>query len=89
MEIRLEFATEGHRFFDLRRWGIDNEVLNDYIQRDTKFRSFMRGAVYDPEKDDFWPLPKDQVNIQKGILIRILHILIISTSYNNCWFSAR
>jgi starch-binding outer membrane protein, SusD/RagB family len=68
METRLEFATEGHRFFDLRRWGIDNEVLNDYIQRDTKFRSFMRGAVYNPEKDDYWPLPKDQVLLQKGIL---------------------
>jgi starch-binding outer membrane protein, SusD/RagB family len=68
MEIRLEFATEGNRFFDLRRWGIDNEVLNDYIQRDSKFRLFMRGAVYNPEKDDYWPLPKDQVNLQKGIL---------------------
>jgi starch-binding outer membrane protein, SusD/RagB family len=68
MEIRLEFATEGHRFFDLRRWGIDNEILNDYIQRDSKFRFFMRGAVYDPEKNDYWPLPKDQVLLQKGIL---------------------
>jgi hypothetical protein len=68
MEIRLEFATEGHRFFDLRRWEIDDEVLNDYIQRDLKFRSFMRGAVYDPEKNDYWPLPKDQVLLQKGIL---------------------
>jgi hypothetical protein len=70
MEIRLEFATEGHRFFDLRRWGIDNEVLNDYIQRDTKFRSYLRGVVYNPEQDDFWPLPKDQVLIQKGILMQ-------------------
>ena len=47
MEIRLEFATEGHRFFDLRRWGIDNEVLNDFIARDSKFRPFMKGVVYD------------------------------------------
>jgi len=70
MEIRLEFATEGHRFFDLRRWGIANEVLNDYIQRDTKFRSFLRGAVYNPEQDDFWPLPKDQVLLQKGVLVQ-------------------
>jgi hypothetical protein len=70
MEIRLEFATEGHRFFDLRRWGIAKEVLNDYIQRDTKFRSFLRGAVYNPEQDDFWPLPKDQVVFQKGILMQ-------------------
>jgi hypothetical protein len=68
MEIRLEFATEGHRFFDLRRWGIEDEVLNDYIQRDIKFRPYLKGVVYDPEKNDFWPLPKDQVSLQKGIL---------------------
>jgi starch-binding outer membrane protein, SusD/RagB family len=68
MEIRLEFATEGHRFFDLRRWGIEDEVLNDYIQRDINFRPYLKGVVYDPEKNDFWPLPKDQVNLQKGIL---------------------
>ena len=70
MEIRLEFATEGHRFFDLRRWGIDGEVLNDYIARDSEFRSYMRGAVYDPEKHDYWPLPRQAVDEQKGIIMQ-------------------
>jgi len=68
MEIRLEFATEGHRFFDLRRWGIDDEVLNDYIARDSEFRTYMRGVVYDPEKHDYWPLPRQAVEEQKGII---------------------
>jgi hypothetical protein len=68
MEIRLEFATEGHRFFDLRRWGIDDEVLNDYIVRDRQFRNFLTGASYDTEVNDFWPIPRDQVILQKGIL---------------------
>jgi GH15 family glucan-1,4-alpha-glucosidase len=31
-ESRLEFAMEGHRFFDLQRWGISAEVLNAYLQ---------------------------------------------------------
>jgi len=68
MEIRLEFATEGHRFFDLRRWGIDDEVLNNYIARDAAFRTFMTGVKYDPEKHDYWPLPRTVVDEQKGIL---------------------
>ena len=68
MEIRLEFATEGHRFFDLRRWGLDNLLLNDFIQRDQKMTNYMKGTIYDPEEDDYWPLPPDQVEFQKEIL---------------------
>lgn len=68
LELRLEFASEGHRFFDLRRWGIDGDVLNAFIAKDVTFRSFMTGAVYDPDKDDYWPIPQDQIDIQKGII---------------------
>ncbi|MFO7621279.1 MAG: RagB/SusD family nutrient uptake outer membrane protein [Bacteroidales bacterium] len=68
MEIRLEFATEGHRFFDLRRWDIDDEVLNDFIARDLTFRPTMRWAIYDPVKNDYWPLPQSQVDMQKKVL---------------------
>ena len=67
-EMRLEFATENLRFFDLRRWGIANTVLNTYIANDSKFRNFMKGAVYNPTKNDYWPLPQDQVDLQKGVL---------------------
>jgi hypothetical protein len=31
MERRLELAMEGQRFFDLRRWGIADQVLNAYL----------------------------------------------------------
>lgn len=70
MEIRLEFATEGHRFFDLRRWKIDEEVLNDYIARDQKFRTYLRGVVYDPVIDDYWPLPSSEIQLQKRVLLQ-------------------
>ena len=30
-ERRLELAMEGQRFFDLRRWGIADSVINGYI----------------------------------------------------------
>lgn len=66
-EQRLEFATEGLRYFDLRRWGIDNEVLNAFIVKDLKFRDFMTGASYDPKKS-YWPLPESQLDLQPGVL---------------------
>jgi starch-binding outer membrane protein, SusD/RagB family len=64
LEQRLEFATEGMRFFDLRRWGIAGEVLNKYIAQDLKFRNFLTGAVYNPTEDDYWPLPQAQLDLQ-------------------------
>jgi len=68
LETRLEFATEGFRFFDLRRWGIDDEVLSAYIIQDGAFRVFMQGASYDPVVDDYWPIPQAQLDIQPGVL---------------------
>ena len=68
METRLEFAMECHRFFDLRRWGLLGTVIPDYIIRDGQFRSFMRGAVFSATKNDYWPIPQDQVDLQKGII---------------------
>ena len=67
-EMRLEFATENLRFFDLRRWGIAGTVLNTYITNDSKFRNFMKGATFNPTKNDYWPLPQDQIDLQKGVL---------------------
>lgn len=68
LEIRLEFATEGHRFFDLRRWGIIDKVLNDYIEQDGKFRPFMRGATFNSPKDEYFPIPQAQIDLQEGVL---------------------
>lgn len=68
LEHRLEFATEGLRFFQLRRWGIADRVLNNYIQSDSQFRNFMQGASYDPQRDDYWPIPQSQIDIQSDVL---------------------
>lgn len=65
LELNLEAAIEGHRFFDLRRWGIASEVLNDYIARDGEFRSFMIGSSFNAPKDEYWPLPESQLDIQE------------------------
>jgi len=65
-ELRLEFGMEGQRFFDLVRWGIASETLNDYIAKDVQFRSFLTGASFDAGKDEYWPIPQSQIDQQNG-----------------------
>jgi starch-binding outer membrane protein, SusD/RagB family len=71
-ETRLEFALTNHRFFDLRRWGILATTLNAYIDQDITFRSFLNfpKAVFNATEDDYWPLPQDQMDLQKGVLVQ-------------------
>jgi len=67
-ETRLEFACQNHRYFDLRRWGILAPTLNAFIAHDVAFRTFMTGATFIADEDDYWPLPQSQIDLQKGIL---------------------
>ncbi|NSW95668.1 MAG: RagB/SusD family nutrient uptake outer membrane protein, partial [Bacteroidales bacterium] len=67
-ETRLEFACQNHRFFDLRRWGILAPTLNAYIAHDVTFRTFLQGATFNANEDDYWPLPQSQIDLQKGVL---------------------
>lgn len=75
-ELRLEFATEGMRFFDLRRWdGLPadlnsvpmTETLNEFARADEDIRTFMRGATF-TEMDKYQPVPQNQIDLQPGVL---------------------
>ena len=56
-ETRLETAMEGTRFFDLQRWGVQNEVLNDYLARESKYRVYLQGKKFTSPKNEFYPIP--------------------------------
>jgi len=56
-ETRLETAMEGSRFFDLQRWGVQSEVLNDYLARESKYRTYLQGKKFTAPKNEFYPIP--------------------------------
>jgi starch-binding outer membrane protein, SusD/RagB family len=62
-ERRLELALEGHRFFDLRRWGIAKQVMNDYIAVEKTRRSHYAKSPLYQDKHDLYPLPQLQIDL--------------------------
>ncbi|MEW2921632.1 RagB/SusD family nutrient uptake outer membrane protein [Muricauda sp. ANG21] len=61
-ESRLEFAMEGHRFFDLQRWGVAAEVLNAYIQSESEHRTYLQGSSFEENKNEFFPIPIEAID---------------------------
>ncbi len=61
-ETRLEFALEGHRFFDLQRWGIAAETLNAYIASESQLRIYLQGKSFVEGKNEFFPIPIEAID---------------------------
>lgn len=66
-ERRLELAMEGSRFFDLVRWGIATEVMNNYFSSESKRRSYLSAGRFDRNKDEYIPIPQQQISFVNGI----------------------
>ena len=60
-EERLEFAMEGSRFFDLVRWGIAEPTLNTYVAKEKNRRTFLNGAVFVKNKNEYYPIPQQEI----------------------------
>lgn len=66
-ERRLEFALESPRFFDLVRWGIAAEVLNDYLEKEKTRRAYLQGAFFTKGRDEYYPIPQREITFTKGL----------------------
>ena len=61
-ETRLETALEGHRFFDLQRWGVQEEVLNAYLRSEEEHRVYLRGVTFEAPQNQYYPIPTEAID---------------------------
>jgi hypothetical protein len=69
-ERRLEFAMEGHRFFDLVRWGIAAEALNEYFEVEKNRFEHLRDAFFTKGKNEYIPIPQNQIDLTEGLYVQ-------------------
>lgn len=63
METRLEFGMEGNRFFDLVRWGIIGNVLNNYLSVEKTRMDYLANKSFSVGQHEIWPIPQSQIDI--------------------------
>ncbi len=57
---------EGHRFFDLVRWGIADVVLNGYLLKEKDRRTYKRNSPgFIKGKNEYYPIPNRVIEISK------------------------
>ena len=73
-EKRLEMAMEPERYFDLRRWGLASSPLNAFFASEkegnydgTAFAGYYGDAFYTAGKNEYWPIPYNQLFYVPGL----------------------
>lgn len=66
-ERRLELGLEGHRFFDLVRWGIAKETIDQYLDVEKIRKPYLAEAKFISGRDEYLPIPQTQINLSAGL----------------------
>jgi hypothetical protein len=54
---------EGHRFFDLVRWGIADTELNAYIAYQSTLTNDVKGGKFLKGKNEYYPIPLTEIDL--------------------------
>ena len=68
-ERKLEMALEGHRWYDLARWGIIADELNSYLAYEKQYLLKYANSSYNP-KWVYLPIPLNEIQKMDGLLVQ-------------------
>jgi hypothetical protein len=73
MERKLELGMEGHRWFDLNRWGNTVTELSRVLayEKTQQWGNNMYGSATVGPEDTTFPIPQRQIDISNGNLVQI------------------
>ncbi|MBE8714871.1 RagB/SusD family nutrient uptake outer membrane protein [Sphingobacterium hungaricum] len=66
-ERRLELAMEGHRFYDLVRWGIAKTTLEAYSQFEGQYLDSYDDLIFNSH-NEYQPIPQEEIDKSNGFL---------------------